>query len=67
MAAIIECARVFILTIAILGTVAAGTGSIALWQADAAQSERRVWIRDGAQGCRYVPVSQAVAAEPCQS
>ncbi len=67
MSALIEYVRAGILTIAILGSVAAGTVSIAFWQADAAQSEARVWIRDGVQHCRSVPVSQAIGAEPCQS
>jgi hypothetical protein len=67
MSALIEYVRAGILTIAILGTVAAGTMTIAFWQADAAQSEARVWIRDGAQSCRHVPISQALGAEPCQS
>jgi hypothetical protein len=67
MATLIDYVRAGILTIAILGSVAAGTVSIAFWQAEAAQSEARVWIRDGAQGCRHVPISQAIGAEPCQS
>ncbi len=67
MAALIDYVRAGILTFAILGSVAAGTMTIAFWQADAAQSEARIWIRDGGQGCRHVPVSQAIGAEPCQS
>ena len=39
---------------------------LALWPADAAQSEARTWIRDGDR-CRYVPVSETVNALPCQS
>jgi hypothetical protein len=67
MAALIDYVRAGVLTIAILGTVAAGTVGIAFWQADAAQPEARAWVRDGAEGCRLVPVSQAIGAEPCQS
>ena len=40
---------------------------LALWPADAAQSEARTWIRDGDSDCRYVPVSEALNARPCQS
>jgi hypothetical protein len=67
MAALMDCIRAGILTIAILATVAGGTMTIAYWQVDAAQSEARTWIRAGAEGCRLVPVSQANGAEPCQS
>ncbi len=67
MAAFIDYVRVGILTVVILGTVTAGTASVALWQAAAAQPEARVWIRDGVQGCRHVPVSQAIGTLPCQS
>jgi hypothetical protein len=55
------------LTLAILATTAAGIAGVALWPADAAQSEARVWIRNGESGCRYVPASEAVGALPCQS
>jgi hypothetical protein len=67
MAALIDCVRAGILTIAILGTVAGGTLSIAFWHANAGQPEPRMWVRVGTEGCRLVPVSQATGAEPCQS
>ena len=67
MAAIIDCVRACILAVVILGTVAAGTAGVALWDATAAQPEAHTWIRIGAQGCRYVPVGQAIGAPPCQS
>jgi fluoride ion exporter CrcB/FEX len=66
MAALIDCIRAGILTIAILGTVAIGMFGVVFWQADA-QSEARIWIRAGAVGCRLVTVSQGIGAEPCQS
>ena len=46
---------------------AAGMSGVALWPADAAQSETRVWIRNGDSGCRYVPANEAAGARPCQS
>jgi hypothetical protein len=67
MSALIDCMRAGVLTVAIVATVALGTLGIAFWQADAAQSEAQTWIRGGAAGCRLVPVSQAINAEPCQS
>lgn len=67
MSALIDSIRACVLTIAVLGTVAVGSASLALWQADAAQPEARMWIRDGGQGCRHVPVSEAIGARPCQS
>jgi hypothetical protein len=42
------------------------TAGLALWPADAAQSEARTWIRHGDSGCRYVPMSEALNALPCQ-
>jgi hypothetical protein len=67
MSALIDCIRAGALTMAILVTVGIGSLGIAFWQADAAQSEGRLWVRDGAAGCRYLPASQAIGAEPCQS
>ncbi len=67
MSTMIDYIRAGALTTAILVTVGIGTLGIGYWQADAAQSEARIWIRDGGHGCRHVPVSQAISAEPCQS
>ena len=67
MAALMDCMRAGMLTLAILATAAAGMAAVALWPADAAQSEARVWIRNGEGGCRYVPASEAAGALPCQS
>jgi hypothetical protein len=67
MAALIDRIRAGILTIAILCTVAIGMLGAVFWQADGARSEARIWIRAGAAGCRLVPVSQGIGAEPCQS
>ena len=66
MAALMDCMRAGMLTLAIVMAAAAGVAAVALWPADAAQSEARTWIRDG-DSCRYVPVSEAVNALPCQS
>jgi hypothetical protein len=67
MSALMDWMRVGMLTLAILVTAAAGIAGVALWPADAAQSEARVWIRTGESGCRYVPASEAIGALPCQS
>jgi hypothetical protein len=67
MSALMDCVRAGLLTVAILATTAVGVAGVALWPADAAQSEARVWIRNGESGCRYVPLSAAVGALPCQS
>jgi hypothetical protein len=67
MSALMDCMRAGMLTLAILTTTAAGIAGVALWPADAAQSEARVWIRGGESGCRYVPASEAAGALPCQS
>jgi hypothetical protein len=67
MAALFDCVRAGILTIAILGTAAGGTLGIAFWHANAAKPEPRMWVRAGAEGCRLVPISQATGAQPCQS
>lgn len=67
MSALMDCVRAGMLTLAILTTSAAGIAGVALWPADAAQSEARVWIRSGESGCRYVPASEAVGTLPCQS
>jgi len=66
MAALMDCMRAGLLTLAIVVATAASLAGVALWPADAAQSEARTWIRDG-DSCRYVPVSEAVSALPCQS
>jgi hypothetical protein len=50
-----------------LAGAAAGTAGIALWQADAAQPEERIWVRDGEAGCRHVRASEAIGAQRCQS
>ena len=67
MSALMDCMRAGLLTLAILATAAAGIAGVALWPADAAQSEARVWIRSGESACRYVPASEAVGELPCQS
>jgi hypothetical protein len=67
MSALIDCIRAGVLTVAVVATIAIGTLGVAFWQADAAQSEPQIWIRVGATGCRLVPISQAINAEPCQS
>ena len=67
MSVLARCARTCILAIVMLAGVAAGTAGIALWQADAAQPEGRIWVRDGEAGCRHVRASEAIGAQPCQS
>ena len=67
MTALARCARTCILAIVMLAGAAAGTAGIALWQADAAQLQERVCIRDGEAGCRHVRASEAIGARPCQS
>jgi hypothetical protein len=67
MSRLMDCMRAGALTLAILVTAAAGVAGVALWPADAAQAEARVWIRNGESGCRYVPASEATGALPCQS
>jgi hypothetical protein len=67
MSALMDCMRAGLLTLAIVATAAAGIAGVALWPADAAQSEARVWIRNGEIGCSYVPASEAVGELPCQS
>jgi len=67
MSVLMDCMRAGLLTLAIVATAAAGIAGVALWPADAAQSEARVWIRNGEIGCRYVPTSEAAGALPCQS
>jgi hypothetical protein len=59
--------RAVALTLLVLTGAAGALAGLALWPADAAQSETRTWIRNGDGGCRYVPVSEAVGALPCQS
>jgi hypothetical protein len=67
MSALISKMRAGVLALLVLTGAAAGvTAGLALWPADAAQAEARTWIRDGDR-CRYVPVSEAVNALPCQS
>ena len=53
------------LALIVLSCASATLAGRALWPADAAQSEARTWIRDGDR-CRYVPLSEAVDARPCQ-
>jgi hypothetical protein len=67
MSALIDKMRAVALAVLVLTGSAAGMAALALWPADAAQSEARVWIRHGEAGCRYVPVSEAAGALPCQS
>jgi hypothetical protein len=67
MSALIDCMRAGILTLAIVATTAVAMAGVAFWPADAAQSEARVWVRNGDSGCRYVPASEAMDAQPCQS
>jgi hypothetical protein len=67
MSALINRMRAGMLVLLVLtGGVAGVTAALALWPADAAQAEARTWIRDGDR-CRYVPVSEALNALPCQS
>jgi hypothetical protein len=58
--------RAAALALIVLTGATAALAGLALWPADAAQSETRTWIRDGDR-CRYVPVSEAEGAAPCQS
>lgn len=67
MPALVNCARLGLLALVIVGFFGAGTAGIVLWQADAAQPEVRVWIRDGEAHCKFVPESEAIGAQPCQS
>jgi hypothetical protein len=67
MSALAHCARTCILAAVILAAAAAGTTGVAFWQADAAQPEERIWVRDGDAGCRHVRASEAIGARPCQS
>jgi hypothetical protein len=67
MTALVRCARTCILAMMTLACVAVGTTGIALWQADAAQLQERIWVRDGEAGCRHVRASEAIGAQPCQS
>jgi hypothetical protein len=62
-----DCVRAGMLSLAILATTVAGIAGVALWPAEAQQSEARVWIKNGEIGCSYVPASEAVGALPCQS
>jgi hypothetical protein len=59
--------RAALLTLGLVATTAAGLAAVAFWPADAAQSEARVWIRNGEIGCSYVPASEAVGALRCPS
>lgn len=68
MSALIDKMRAGVLALLVLtGAAASVTAGLALWPADAAQSEVRVWIRHGESSCRYVPLSEAVGALPCQT
>jgi hypothetical protein len=67
MPALINRMRAVALALLVLTGAAGALAGLALWPADAAQSETRTWIRNGDGGCRYVPVSEAVGALPCQS
>jgi len=66
MSGLINGMRAGALALIVLSGAAAAMAGLALWPADAAQSEARTWIRDGDR-CRYVPVSETVNALPCQS
>lgn len=59
-------ARACLLTLVVIGAVGLGAAAVALWPADAAQREGRVWIRDGDGSCRHVPIDEAIGAKPCQ-
>lgn len=61
-----DCVRACTLALAIVAVVVAGTAGVAVLQADASQSEIRVWVRDGTS-CRFVRASEAQGALPCQS
>jgi hypothetical protein len=67
MSTMMDFVRAGMLTLVIVATTAAGLAGLAFWPADAAQSEARVWIRNGEIGCSYVPASEAAGALPCQS
>jgi hypothetical protein len=68
MSGLINKMRAAVLALLVLaGAAASVTAGLALWPADAAQSEARTWIRYGENGCRYVPLSEALNALPCQS
>ena len=67
MSALVTKLRTLALALIVLTGTAAATVGLALWPADAAQSEARTWIRHGESGCRYVPLSEAEGALPCQS
>jgi hypothetical protein len=62
----IDRIRAGALALLVLTGAAASLAGLALWPADAAQSEARTWIREGDR-CRYVPLSEAEGALPCQS
>ena len=66
MCGMIDGMRAGALALILLTGAGASLAGLALWPADAAQSEARTWIREGDR-CRYVPVSEAVNALPCQS
>ena len=66
MPGLINGMRAGALALIVVTGAAATLAGLALWPADAAQSETRTWIRDGDR-CRYVPVSEAQDALPCQS
>jgi hypothetical protein len=67
MPTLVRCARTCILAVVMLAAAAAGTAGVAFWQADAAQPEERIWVRDGEAGCRHERASEAIGARPCQS
>ena len=66
MSGLINGMRAGALALIVLTGATATLAGLALWPADAAQSEARTWIRDGDR-CRYVPVSEAANALRCQS
>jgi len=66
MSALVHCARTCVL-VAGLAVAASGLAGVALWQADAAQPEDRIWVRDGEAGCRHVLVTETMGAPSCQS
>ena len=67
MSALVTKLRTLALALIVLTGTAAATAGLALWPADAAQSAARTWIRHGESGGRYVPLSEAEGALPCQS
>jgi hypothetical protein len=65
MSALLNKMGAALLALLILTGTGLVTAGFVLWPADAAQPEGRAWIRHG-DSCRYVPLSEALNALPCQ-